>query len=72
MLTLQQSIVYKQEKQSGARLEARQVDGVTQRLLVSGIPKGQAKDLKMKWRLTYRSGDQPKEAQGLVPQLAIE
>ncbi|KAE8375071.1 VHS domain-containing protein [Aspergillus bertholletiae] len=57
--------------QSGRDIGALQTNGVQQEMLVSGVEAGKGNSIKMRFKVSYRVGNEQKEEQGMVPSLGI-
>ncbi|KAE8349054.1 VHS domain-containing protein [Aspergillus coremiiformis] len=57
--------------QSGRDIAGLQANGVQQEMLVSGVDVGQGNAIKMRFKVSYRVGNERKEEQGMVPPLGI-
>lgn len=57
--------------QSGRDIAALQANGVQQEMLVSGVEAGKGNSIKMRFKVSYRVGNERKEEQGMVPPLGI-
>ena len=57
--------------QSGRTLQPSQRDGIQQAILVNGVVRGQASNVKMRWKASYKVGGEAKQEQGEVPALGI-
>ena len=57
--------------QSGRIIPPLQRNGVQQELKLSGVEIGKGNAVKMRFKVSYKLGSQPKEEQGLVPPLGI-
>ena len=57
--------------QSGRDIAPLQVNGVQQEMLVSGVEAGKGNSIKMRFKVSYRVGNEQKEEQGMVPSLGI-
>ncbi|KAE8141982.1 VHS domain-containing protein [Aspergillus pseudotamarii] len=57
--------------QSGRDIAPLQVNGVQQEMLVSGVESGKGNSIKMRFKVSYRVGNEQKEEQGMVPSLGI-
>lgn len=67
-----QTLALKMEPQSGRYLQARQKDGVTQIIRVTGVPRGGGGSVKMRWKVSYRVGSGPlNEEQGVIESLPV-
>lgn len=67
-----QTLALKMEPQSGRYLQARQKDGVTQIIRVTGVPRGGGASVKMRWKVSYRVGSGPlNEEQGVIESLPV-
>ena len=61
----------KLKPQSGRTLQPNQRNGITQPIEVNGVMKGQANLVKMRWKSSYKVGDEVRQEQGEVPPLGI-
>ncbi|KAL2039477.1 hypothetical protein N7G274_007749 [Stereocaulon virgatum] len=57
--------------QSGRTLQPNQKDGITQPIAVSGVSRGQANSVKMRWKASYNVAGDLRHEQGEVPSLGI-
>lgn len=57
--------------QSGRDIAPLQANGVQQEMLVSGVEAGKGNSIKMRFKVSYRVGNEQKEEQGMVPSLGI-
>ncbi|KAK4695365.1 ADP-ribosylation factor-binding protein GGA, partial [Lecanoromycetidae sp. Uapishka_2] len=57
--------------QSGRTLQPNQKDGITQPIAVTGVSKGQANSVKMRWKASYKVAGDLRHEQGEVPSLGI-
>ncbi|KAL2808701.1 VHS domain-containing protein [Aspergillus granulosus] len=57
--------------QSGRDIAPLQTNGVQQEMLIDGIDLGRGNSVKIRFRVSYRVGNEPKEEQGMVPALGI-
>ena len=48
-----------------------QADGITQPIEIHGVAKGQAENVKIRWRASYKAAGEAKQDQGEVPPLGI-
>ncbi|KAL3463176.1 VHS domain-containing protein [Aspergillus heterothallicus] len=57
--------------QSGRDIAPLQTNGVQQEMLIDGIDLGKGNSVKIRFRVSYRVGNESKEEQGMVPALGI-
>ncbi|KAL2787706.1 VHS domain-containing protein [Aspergillus keveii] len=57
--------------QSGREIAPLQTNGVQQEMLIDGIDLGKGNSVKIRFRVSYRIGNESKEEQGMVPALGI-
>ncbi|PYH99251.1 VHS-domain-containing protein [Aspergillus ellipticus CBS 707.79] len=57
--------------QSGRDIAPLQTNGVQQEMLVDGVAGGKGNSIKIRFRVSYRVGNERKEEQGMVPPLGI-
>lgn len=57
--------------QSGRDVGPNQTNGVQQEMLVDGVETGKGNSIKMRFKVSYRMGNERKEEQGMVPALGI-
>ncbi|KAL4921588.1 VHS domain-containing protein [Aspergillus aurantiobrunneus] len=57
--------------QSGRDIAPLQTNGVQQEMLIDGIDVGKGNAVKIRFRVSYRTGNDSKEEQGMVPALGI-
>ncbi|GAB1216987.1 hypothetical protein ATERTT37_006208 [Aspergillus terreus] len=57
--------------QSGRDIAPQQANGVQQEMLIDGVDAGKGNSIKMRFRVSYRVGQERKEEQGMVPSLGI-
>ncbi|KAJ0420605.1 VHS domain-containing protein [Aspergillus carlsbadensis] len=57
--------------QSGRDIAPLQTNGVQQEMLIDGIDLGKGNSVKIRFRVSYRIGNESKEEQGLVPALGV-
>ena len=57
--------------QSGRNLQPNQIHGIQQTILVNGVARGQANNVKMRWKASYKIGGEAKQELGEVPSLGI-
>ncbi|PYI04896.1 VHS domain protein [Aspergillus sclerotiicarbonarius CBS 121057] len=57
--------------QSGRDIGPQQTNGVQQEMLISGVAGGKGNSIKIRFRVSYRVGNERKEEQGMVPPLGI-
>ncbi|KAL3494611.1 VHS domain-containing protein [Aspergillus germanicus] len=57
--------------QSGREIAPLQTNGVQQEMLIDGIDLGKGNSVKIRFRVSYRLGNESKEEQGMVPALGI-
>jgi ADP-ribosylation factor-binding protein GGA len=59
------------EPQTGRTLEPLQQQGISQVIHLSGVEYGNGSAVKMRWKLSYKVGGQPKFEQGEIPALGV-
>lgn len=47
------------EHQSGTGLQPRQIDGIDQVIRIAGVAPGAGGNVRMRWKVSYRVGDNP-------------
>jgi hypothetical protein len=57
--------------QSGRHIDPYQKNGVRQELELYGIPHGKGSSVRLRYKVSYRLGQELKEEQGLVPPLGV-
>ncbi|KAF9892740.1 hypothetical protein FE257_001142 [Aspergillus nanangensis] len=57
--------------QSGREIAPQQQNGVQQELLLDGVDMGKGNSVKIRYKVSYRVGQEQKEEQGMVPSLGI-
>ena len=72
MTDYKKGLTLKLTPQSGRNLLPNQRDGITQPIVVNGVQKGQANNVKMRWKANYRMAGEARQEQGEVPPLGIE
>ncbi|KAI5294643.1 hypothetical protein KEM52_003540 [Ascosphaera acerosa] len=58
-------------EKSGRDIAPNQQDGVRLEMLLSGIPPGKGSQVKLRYRVSYKLGNEPRESQGHVPPLGV-
>jgi hypothetical protein len=59
------------EPQSGRTLQPLQSQGISQVIYLNGVEYGKGAAVKMRWRLSYKVGTEPKFEQGEIPALGV-
>ncbi|KAL4881430.1 VHS domain-containing protein [Aspergillus karnatakaensis] len=58
--------------QSGREIAPLQSNGIQQEMLIDGIDLGKGNSVKIRFRVSYKLNNKPKEEQGMVPALGIQ
>lgn len=67
----QQAYTLQLRPQSGREMPPLQQNGVQQEMLLDGIDAGKGSSVKIRFKVSYRTGTEAKEEQGMVPPLGI-
>jgi ADP-ribosylation factor-binding protein GGA len=71
-MAVTKTLALKMEPQTGRNLQPRQADGITQIIRVSGVAQGGGVGVKMRWKASYKIGNEPlTEEQGVIEGLPI-
>lgn len=57
--------------QSGRQITPQQQHGVRQEIQLDGIDLGKGNSVRLRYKVSYKVGDQAKDESGLVPSLGI-
>ncbi|KAL8785719.1 MAG: hypothetical protein Q9213_003186 [Squamulea squamosa] len=57
--------------QSGRTLQPNEQNGITQPIEINGVPRGSGKNVKMRWKASYKVGGEMKMEQGEVASLGV-
>jgi ADP-ribosylation factor-binding protein GGA len=57
--------------QSGRDMAPNEAHGIQQEVVLNGVPNGMGDSVKMRFKVSYRVEQAPKEEQGPVPSLGI-
>ena len=71
MLTCLQTYQLHLTPQSGRKLQPSQKDGITQPIEIHGVAKGQAANVKIRWKASYKVAGDVRQEHGEVPALMI-
>ncbi|PLB46857.1 VHS-domain-containing protein [Aspergillus steynii IBT 23096] len=70
-VAVEKSYTLQLRPQSGRDVGPQQTNGVQQEMLVDGVETGKGNSIKMRFKVSYRMGNERKEEQGMVPALGI-
>ncbi|KAK6516596.1 hypothetical protein TWF506_006497 [Arthrobotrys conoides] len=72
-LAVTRSLQLKMEHQSGTTLQPHEADGISQMIRIAGVAPGAGGNVKMRWKVSYRVGDNPqlREEMGEVTGLPV-
>ncbi|KAI9847270.1 MAG: hypothetical protein M1837_002856 [Sclerophora amabilis] len=59
------------QPQSSRTLAPMQRDGITQYMYLNGVENGKGNTVKMRWKMSYKVGGEPREEQGEIPSLGV-
>lgn len=59
------------EHQTGVNLAPNQKNGITQNIRLAGVQRGSGNSIKMRWKVSYSLGGQPKSEMGEIPSLGV-
>ncbi len=59
------------EPQTGRKLQPHEYQGISQRIFLNGVEYGKGTAVKMRWKLSYKLGVEPKFEQGEIPALGV-
>ena len=71
LTTVNQAYSLKLTPQSGRKLRPYQADGITQPIEIQGVARGQAANVKIRWKSSYKAAGDLRQEQGEVPPLMI-
>ena len=66
-----QAYTLKLTPQSGRKLQPFQKDGITQPIEIHGVERGQAGNVKIRWKASYKAGGESREQHGEVPTIMV-
>ncbi|KAI9045777.1 VHS domain protein [Aspergillus affinis] len=70
-VAVEKSYTLQLRPQTGRDVAPQQTNGVQQEMLVDGVETGKGNSIKMRFKVSYRMGNERKEEQGMVPSLGI-
>ncbi|KAJ5908927.1 hypothetical protein N7495_001609 [Penicillium taxi] len=70
-VAVEKSYTLKLRPQSGRDIAPQQQYGVHQEMLLDGIDSGKGNSIKLRFKVSYMLGTEPREEQGMVPPLGI-
>ncbi|RAK98416.1 VHS domain protein [Aspergillus ibericus CBS 121593] len=71
LVAVEKAYTLRLRPQSGRDIGPLQTNGVQQEMLISGVAGGKGNSVKIRFRVSYRVGNERKEEQGMVPPLGI-